>query len=334
MEGREGMTSGVTVIGAEAPSDYEMVARTENPSQIAGSPAVDASPVSVGFTGTVGKKKRGRPRKYQPDGMASMTLSPMPISSSAPLSGNFSSGKRGRGRPVGSESKQKQKVGSENSGNWSAISDGVNFTPHIITVNAGEDVTMKLISFSQQGPRAVCILSANGVISNVTLRQQDSSGGTLTYEGRFEILSLTGSFVPTESGGTRNRAGGMSVSLASPDGRVVGGGVAGLLIAASPVLVVVGSFLPDNAPVQKPKKMKSVSAQTATPVPVQTTTPPVVTSTAKEEGVAGQGQPSSSALKPDIASPSSIQRENWAGMQSMQDSRKSGTDINISLPGG
>lgn len=33
----------------------------------------------------------------------------------------------------------------------------------------------------------------------------------------------------------------MSVSLASPDGRVVGGGVAGLLIAASPVLV--SSFL-------------------------------------------------------------------------------------------
>lgn len=98
--------------------------------------------------------------------------------------------------------------------------------------------------------------------------------------------------------------------------------------------VVVGSFLPDNAPVQKPKKMKSVSAQTATPVSVQTTTPPVVTSTPKEEGVGGQGQPSSSALKPDIASPSSIQRENWASMQSMQDSRKSGTDINISLPGG
>lgn len=117
MEGREGVTAGVTVIGAEAPSDYEMVARTENPTLIAGSPAVDASPVSVGFTGTVGKKKRGRPRKYQPDGMGTMTLSPMPISSSAPLSGNFSSGKRGRGRPVGSESKQKQKVGLDNSGN-------------------------------------------------------------------------------------------------------------------------------------------------------------------------------------------------------------------------
>lgn len=41
---------------------------------------------------------------------------------------------------------------------------------------------MKVISFSQQGPRAICILSANGVISSVTLRQPDSSGGTLTYE--------------------------------------------------------------------------------------------------------------------------------------------------------
>lgn len=45
-----------------------------------------------------------------------------------------------------------------------------------------KDVTMKVISFSQQGPRAICILSANGVISSVTLRQPDSSGGTLTYE--------------------------------------------------------------------------------------------------------------------------------------------------------
>lgn len=43
--------------------------------------------------------------------------------------------------------------------------------------------------------------------------------------------------MPTENQGTRSRSGGMSVSLASPDGRVVGGGVAGLLIAASPVQV-------------------------------------------------------------------------------------------------
>lgn len=57
------------------------------------------------------------------------------------------------------------------------------------------------------------------------------------FQGRFEILSLSGSFMPNDIGGTRSRTGGMSVSLASPDGRVVGGGVAGLLVAASPVQV-------------------------------------------------------------------------------------------------
>jgi hypothetical protein len=38
------------------------------------------------------------------------------------------------------------------------------------------------MSFSQKGPRSVCILSANGTISNVTLRQPDPSGSTFTYE--------------------------------------------------------------------------------------------------------------------------------------------------------
>lgn len=62
---------------------------------------------------------------------------------------------------------------------------------------------------------------------------------SVNFQGRFEILSLSGSFMPNDSGGTRSRTGGMSVSLASPDGRVVGGGVAGLLVAASPVQVFV-----------------------------------------------------------------------------------------------
>lgn len=43
--------------------------------------------------------------------------------------------------------------------------------------------------------------------------------------------------MPTEIGVTRSRSGGMSVSLAGPDGRVVGGGLAGLLVAAGPVQV-------------------------------------------------------------------------------------------------
>lgn len=199
----------------------------------------------------------------RPENQAQNPGSPVIDFSSAPP-------KRGRGRGAGSVAKPSFEV--ENLGEWVACSVGANFTPHIITVNTGEDVTMKIISFSQQGPRAICILSANGVISSVTLRQPDSSGGTLTYEGRFEILSLTGSFMPSDSGGTRSRSGGMSVSLASPDGRVVGGGVAGLLVAAGPVQVVVGSFLAGNQHEQKPKKQKHDAIST---VPLQTSTIPI-----------------------------------------------------------
>ncbi|KAJ9188439.1 hypothetical protein P3X46_003798 [Hevea brasiliensis] len=323
METREGLTSGVTVIGAEAPSTYHVAPRTENPSQMAGSPAVAVSPVSVGLTGTTEKKKRGRPRKYGPDGTVARALSPMPISSSAPPGGDFSAGKPGKVWPGSFEKKKYKKMGMENSGDWSSTSVGTNFTPHVITVNAGEDVTMKVISFSQQGPRAICVLSANGVISNVTLRQSDSSGGTLTYEGRFEILSLSGSFMPTESQGTRSRSGGMSVSLASPDGRVVGGGVAGLLVAASPVQVVVGSFLPGNQQDPKPKKLKIdavpaaiTSAPTIASAPVAAASNPE-----REESMGGNGHQNSSSFR----------RENWTAMQSVQDLRKSGTDINVSL---
>jgi len=59
-----------------------------------------------------------------------------------------------------------------------------------------------------------------------------------TSQGRFEILSLTGSYMPTENGFTKSRSGGMSISLAGPDGRVMGGGLAGLLVAAGPVQVI------------------------------------------------------------------------------------------------
>lgn len=56
-------------------------------------------------------------------------------------------------------------------------------------------------------------------------------------QGRFEIISLSGSFLFSENSGGQLRTGGLSVSLAGSDGRVLGGGVAGLLMAATPVQV-------------------------------------------------------------------------------------------------
>ncbi|XP_042508928.1 AT-hook motif nuclear-localized protein 10-like [Macadamia integrifolia] len=231
------------------------------------------------------KRKRGRPRKYGPGGTMALALTPATPATSTAASGGFSSPstaantaaassptatKKARGRPPGSSKKQQMTA---------LGSAGIGFTPHVITVKAGEDVSSKIMSFSHHGPRAVCILSANGAISNVTLRQAATSGGTVTYEGRFEILSLSGSFLLSESGGQRSRTGGLSVSLAGPDGRVLGGGVAGLLTAASPVQVVVASFITDGR-----KESKSTNQSEPSSAPPKFT---------PGGGAAGTGSPQS-----------------------------------------
>ncbi|KAG5008300.1 hypothetical protein AAZX31_09G239000 [Glycine max] len=227
------------------------------------SSAISAHGVNVGAPtgaplGEPVKRKRGRPRKYGTDGSVSLALTPTPTSSSHP--GALSqSQKRGRGRPPGTGKKQQlASLGELMSG-----SAGMGFTPHIINIASGEDIATKIMAFSQQGPRVVCILSANGSVSTVTLRQPSTSGGTVTYEGRFEIVCLSGSYLVTENGGSRNRTGGLSVSLASPDGRVIGGGVGGVLIASSPVQVVVGSFLWGGSKTKNKKKESSEGAEVA-----------------------------------------------------------------------
>ncbi|KAL1192040.1 AT-hook motif nuclear-localized protein 5 [Cardamine amara subsp. amara] len=188
------------------------------------------------------KKKRGRPRKYVPDGQVSLGLSPMPCASNKSKDSSSltdpNAPKRARGRPPGTGRKQRL----ANLGEWMNTSAGLAFAPHVISVGAGEDIVSKVLSFSQQRPRALCIMSGTGTVSSVTLRQPASTAPSLTFEGRFEILSLGGSYLVNEEGGSKNRTGGLSVSLSGPEGHVIGGGI-GMLIAASLVQVVACSFV-------------------------------------------------------------------------------------------
>ncbi|AQK55300.1 AT-hook motif nuclear-localized protein 9 [Zea mays] len=205
------------------------------------------------------KKKRGRPRKYKPDGAVTLGLSPsssltphsaslgMGTMISAPGSGFGSEGsgasglgapseKRGRGRPPGSGKMQQL----ASLGKWFLGSVGTGFTPHVIIIQPGEDVAARIMAFSQQGPRAVCIISATGAVSAATLHQDSESGSVVTYEGRFEILCLSGSYlVVDEGGGARTRSGGLCIALCGPDNRVIGGSVGGVLMAAGAVQVTL-----------------------------------------------------------------------------------------------
>ncbi|KAL0905446.1 hypothetical protein M5K25_023866 [Dendrobium thyrsiflorum] len=279
------------------------------------------------------KKKRGRPKKFGPESMA---LALTPRSSSPFSSGSDFSAKRGRGRPRGSGRCQLLAA----LGEWFQLSAGGSFTPHVVSIAAGEDVAARILSFSQKGPRAVCILSANGAISNVTLRQPGSSGGTFTYEGRFEILSLSGSFTITDSDGVRSRTGGISVSLAGPDGRVVGGGVAGLLLAASPIQVVVGSFLPNAFKEHKRRLNQDSSAFPATlPSSCGTAAAPLShpTEECEDSKSAIQGPTSGNVQNnviniTDLNPPPSFRSVHWQGLQPSPE-QKSSPDINICLHG-
>ncbi|XP_060211590.1 AT-hook motif nuclear-localized protein 6-like [Lycium barbarum] len=335
MEEKEGLnSSGVTVKGNEVSENYKMAPGfTETTNGFTGATAavIPANPMSVAAPSMDVKKKRGRPKKYRPDGSLNTALSPMPISASIPLSGDFAGWTNSGSRPVESfKKKQKfelaspgERVAYSAGANMSphvAYSVGANFTPHVITVNAGEDVAMKIISFAQQGSRAICVLAANGAISNVTLGQPNSSGGTLTYEGRFEILSLTGSYMSSDNGVTKSRSGGMSVSLSGPDGRVFGGGLAGMLMAAGPIQVVVGSFIPGHQQEQNPEKPRFKHAATFAATRA--------TQIYEERTDGAYTGPST-----NFTSPTPFPGDNTVTQNSIHSARISAVENNISMPG-
>ncbi|KAE8677771.1 AT-hook motif nuclear-localized protein 14 [Hibiscus syriacus] len=192
-------------------------------------------PPAVTSTLEPARRKRGRPRKY---GTPEQALTAKKMAS-------FSSKVR---RELQQQQQQQLDLGggggSLKKSQLVALGNaGQGFTPHVVDVVSGEDVGQKVLMFMQQSKREVCILSASGTISNASLRQPATSGGNIAYEGRFEIISLSGSYVRNEIGG---RTGGLSVCLSSADGQIIGGGVGGPLKAAGPVQVIVGTFTINN----------------------------------------------------------------------------------------
>jgi predicted DNA-binding protein with PD1-like motif len=112
--------------------------------------------------------------------------------------------------------------------------------PHVLEVAGGCDVGESVASFARRRQRGVCVMGASGTVSNVTLRQPTTPGATVTFHGRFEIISLSGAFLPPPSPSPTT---GLTVSLAGTAGQVLGGSVVGTLLAAGPVLVIAASFL-------------------------------------------------------------------------------------------
>ncbi|XP_065878630.1 AT-hook motif nuclear-localized protein 23 [Euphorbia lathyris] len=140
--------------------------------------------------------------------------------------------RRPRGRPPGSKNKSKPPVIiTRESANT--------LRAHILEVGNGCDVFECVSNYARRRQRGICILSGAGTVTNVSIRQPAAAGAIVTLHGRFEILSLSGSFLPPPA---PPGATSLTIFLAGGQGQVVGGSVVGELTAAGPVIVIAASF--------------------------------------------------------------------------------------------
>ncbi|XP_042428150.1 AT-hook motif nuclear-localized protein 19-like [Zingiber officinale] len=152
-------------------------------------------------------------------------------------SGNASSWRPRRGRPLGSKNKQKPPV-------IITRESPDALRPSVLEIASGTDIVAAVSAFAARSQRGLCVLSGRGAVADVTLRQPwleaAAAAVSMTLPGRFEIVSLHGAFLPAPA---PLGANGLAVSVASRGGgQVMGGNVVGKLMAAGTVYVVAVSF--------------------------------------------------------------------------------------------
>ena len=106
-------------------------------------------------------------------------------------------------------------------------------------IPSGEDMITTLETFARRRQLGLFILSGNGMVRNVTLRNVAAPTGLVMYEGPLNILSISGAF-PRTTG--NQQATGITVSLKDEGaGAIVAGTVMGTLLAFGRVFFMAGT---------------------------------------------------------------------------------------------
>ncbi|XP_059636507.1 AT-hook motif nuclear-localized protein 17-like [Cornus florida] len=143
--------------------------------------------------------------------------------------------RRPRGRPPGSKNKPKPPV-------IITRDTEPSMSPYILELAGGVDIVDCMYRFCRKRNMGLCVLTGSGSVANVTLRQPSTTpGATVTFHGRFDILSLSATILPATTTSAVVPSG-FVISLAGPQGQIVGGSVVGSLMAAGTVYVVAASF--------------------------------------------------------------------------------------------
>ncbi|XP_009591426.1 AT-hook motif nuclear-localized protein 28-like [Nicotiana tabacum] len=174
-------------------------------------------------------------------------LTPQPVSAIAPPpppppssdGATIEVVRRPRGRPPGSKNRPKPPVIITRDAEPS-------MSPYILEIPIGVDIINSITKFCRTRNMGLCVLNGSGTVTNVTLRQPSTTPvSTVTFHGRFDILSISATIVqPNASVPSNNNgiANGFTISLAGPQGQVVGGGVVGPLVTAGTVYLVAATF--------------------------------------------------------------------------------------------
>ncbi|CAG7893690.1 unnamed protein product [Brassica rapa] len=193
---------------------------------------------------------------------------------SDPVTSGSTPGKRPRGRPPGSKNKPKPPV--------IVTKDSPNvLRSHVLEVSSGADIVESVNTYARRRGRGVSVLSGNGTVANVVLRQpvtiHGNNGGTgagvggvVTLHGKFDILSITGTVLPPPA---PPGSGGLSIFLSGGQGQVIGGSVVAPLVASGPVILMAASF--SNATFERlPLKDEEEEGGGGGPPPATTASPP------------------------------------------------------------
>ena len=142
--------------------------------------------------------------------------------------------RRPRGRPPGSKNKPKPPV-------IITRHSEPPMSPYVLEISAGADLIEAIHRFSRKRNLGICVLSASGTVANVTMRQPSATpGATVIFHGRFDLLSLSATVMPEMTSIPLGNE--FAISLAGPQGQIVGGTVVAPLYAASTVYVIAASF--------------------------------------------------------------------------------------------
>ncbi|WOL06943.1 hypothetical protein Cni_G15678 [Canna indica] len=163
--------------------------------------------------------------------------------------------RRPRGRPPGSKNRPKPPVVIARESTHALRSN-------VFEIASGADIVDAVSAFARRRHRGVTVLSASGAVTNVRLRQP--MGGVVALPGRFEILSLSGAFLPAPA---LQGANGLTLYMAGAQGQVVGGSVVGELVASGPVMMIAATFANaayERLPLPEDEEQEAVAAPLGT----------------------------------------------------------------------